>query len=234
MNLLRQKRQYTLLKVFTITYFAMIVPALSQVEPPSTISQEEYDVISVALGKRNERVFMEAQSRRFFVTLRDAISAHQPAQTGQHLDPALTRPRREPTEDMKKWFRQEKARRQDEDAFKADISGETVSDFMEKNTTSYEWEDHFHLVAPVVLLTRRLNEELPRDPVVYWEQLRTKYPDLGAIEEASRVGVNFSGNQAVVLVGYHTGLIGGEGQYILLEKENGRWEIKHRLRAWLS
>ena len=105
---------------------------------------------------------------------------------------------------------------------------------MKKNAKSYEWKNHFDFGAPAVLLTSKLNEELPQDPIEYWKQLKTKYPDLIAIEEASRVGFNHSRTQAVVLVGYVTGRIGGEGQYILLEKKNGRWTIKHRLGAWIS
>ena len=97
------------------------------------------------------------------------------------------------------------------------------------------WENHFDVGAPTLLLTSKLSQELPQNsPVEFWKQLKARYPDLLAIEEASRVGFNHAGTQAVVLVGYHTGTIGGDGEFVLLEKKNGASEIKHRLRAWLS
>jgi hypothetical protein len=234
MNSRSRRAQPILVKLVAIAYGLAAAPGICQINSSDHISKEEYEVVSIALGKRTERMFMDGQTRTGSFTLRDAISAHSPTQTRQQADPALIRPRREPTEDMKRWFREERVRRQDEDAFKAEISNETVNDWTEQNAKSYEWGEGFDLAAPTVLLTRKLDEELPRDPVDYWNQLRTKYPDLFAIEEASRVGFNQSQTQAVVLVGYHTGLVGGEGQFILLEKKNGCWEIRHRLRAWLS
>jgi len=207
---------------------------LCQVNSSDHISKEEYEVVSIALGKRTERVFMDGQTHAHSLTLREAISAHPATQMRQQQNDPLIRPRREPTEDMKRWVREERVRRQDEEAFKAEISNETVNDWMQRNAASYEWEDRFNLAAPTVLLTRKANEELPPDPVNYWKQLRTIYPDLTAIEDASRAGFNRSHTQAVILVGYRTGVVGGEGQFVLLEKKNGSWETTHRLRAWLS
>lgn len=221
------------LKLVAIVYGLTAARGMCQINSSDAIGKEEYAVVSIALGKRAERVFMSGQTRAFEFTLRQTM-ALQPNYANHQRDSALSRPRREPTEEMKEWFRQEKARRQDEEAFKTEISDETVNDWMEKNSKSYEWENHFDLGVPTLLLTSKLNKELPHNADEFWNQLRIKYPDLLAIEEASRVGFNHSGTQAVVLVGYHTGLIGGEGQYVLLEKTNGSWKIRHRLRAWLS
>lgn len=197
------------------------------------ISKDEYEVVSIALGKRTKRVFMDDQTSAAPFTLRDALSpplTHSP----QQADPALIRPIRNPTEYMRRWIRSEKAWREDEEAFKAEIAEETVNDWMRKNAKPYQWGNHFNFGVPTLLLTSKMNEELPQNPVEYWNQLRTKYPDLTAIEEASRVGFNQARSQAVVFVAFVTGHLGGEGQYILLERKNGRWVIAHRLRAWLS
>src|SRR5438445_8556536 len=135
---------------------------------------------------------------------------------------------------MKKHFREEKARLEDAKAFKAQISDETIDDWMQKNASSYEWEYQFDFDAPTVLVSSKLDQQLPRNPKDYWNELRTQFPDLMAMNEASRVGFNRARTQAVVLVGFITGPIGGEGEYVLLEKQNGAWSIVHRLGAWLS
>jgi hypothetical protein len=105
---------------------------------------------------------------------------------------------------------------------------------MKKNAISYEWEDRFDFTAPTVLLSSKLVHQLPRNPKDYWSQLRTMFPDLIAVTEASRVGFNRARTQAVVLLGFATVPLGGEGEYVLLEKQGGRWSVVHRLRAWLS
>lgn len=229
----RQHPQLILAKLAAIA-FALAAPSgVCQINSSEQISKEEYAVVSIALGKRTERAFISGHTSTFVLTLRQTLAQPQYI-APQQRDPALTRPRREPTEEMLNWSRYKRAERQDGEAFKAEISEETVNDWMEKNSKFYEWENHFDLGAPTLLLTSKLNEDLPRDPLHYWEQLRTGYPDLVAIESASRVGFNRSHTQAVVLVGYRTGLIGGGGQYVLLEKKNNVWEVRHRLCAWLS
>ena len=135
---------------------------------------------------------------------------------------------------MKKMFREEKAREEDAEAFRAGLSVETIDDWMEKNADSYEWENQFDFAVPTVLLSSKLNQQLPSNPVEYWNELRTRYPDLIAIDQASRVGFNHARTQAVVLVGFATDGGGGEGEYVLLEKQSGRWRIAHRMLDWLS
>jgi hypothetical protein len=112
----------------------------------------------------------------------------------QQGDSALRRPRREPTEAMKEHLRKEKARLEDAAAFRARICVETIDDWMEKNADSYEWENQFDFAAPTVLISSKLNQQLPSNPVEYWNELRTSYPDLIAIDEASRVGLQSCAN----------------------------------------
>jgi len=200
----------------------------------SNMGKEEYEVVSIAFGKQTERVFMYGETVRHLLSaLRDAVHSPVAPMTWQPpSDPALRRPRREPSEAVKKHMREEKARLEDEEAFRAQISDETINDWMEKNAISYEWEDQFDFDEPTVLISsEREKQQSSKD---FWDGLRKKYPDLIAIDEASRVGFNRARTQAVVLVGYTTGPIGGEGEYVLLEKQNDHWSIVHRMRAWLS
>jgi len=209
------------------------LPATSQVSG-ADISKDEYEVVSIALGKRTQRVFLYGATSGHMLTLRDAVRAPKTPLMTKQGDSALTRPRREPNEAMKEHFREEKSRLEDAEAFKARISVETIDDWMEKNADSYEWENQFDFAAPTVLLSSKLNQQLPSNPEEYWNELRTRYPALIAIDEASRVGFNRARTQAVVLVGFATSVSGGEGEYVLLEKQSGRWRIAHRMRAWLS
>jgi len=79
------------------------LPATSQVSG-ADISKDEYEVVSIALGKRTQRVFLYGATSGHMLTLRDAVRAPKTPLMTQQGDAALTRPRREPNEAMKGAF----------------------------------------------------------------------------------------------------------------------------------
>lgn len=71
-------------------------------------------------------------------------------------------------------------------------------------------------------------ENGPRDG---WEQLRNVYGDRVALIKMSAPGYSTTGDVAVVTYSYDYAPLGGETNYMLLSRRNGRWVItqKHKL-----
>jgi hypothetical protein len=123
--------------------------------------------------------------------------------------------------------------------FKAAIGDDAISDWTEKNTNSYRLANRFHLSAQVVVPSEAdwkelddLKKEKGLGP--FYEAFRSKYPESNAIIRVSRVGFNRKCNQAVVEVGYTTGPVGGEGDFLLVAKQDGVWKVQHVVVAWMS
>ena len=223
----------SLIEILILGLVSVSSPAFSQA-PRADIGKEEYKVVSVALGKRAHRTFIAEETSDHGLNLRDRVHASPTSPVSVNEDPSLRRPRREPDAATKRWIREEEARMQDAELFRSEILDETIDDWMEKNTTSYQWMNRFELGAPTVVITQEVMQQSSGKPSGFWEQIGKTYPDITAIEEASRVGFNRARTQAVILVGFGVSPVGGEGEFILLKKQNGAWKISHRMRAWLS
>src|SRR5436305_6436628 len=111
-------------ELLVIACLLTTLPAASQVAG-TDISKQEYEVVSIALGKGTQRVFMYGGTSAHMLTLRDAVRESENPLIRQQGDSALRRPRRGPAEAIRKLFREEKARLDDAEPFSARISVET-------------------------------------------------------------------------------------------------------------
>ena len=68
----------------------------------------------------------------------------------------------------------------------------------------------------------------------FWTKFYKKYPDSSGIIFFSNVGFNDEHSQAFVYAGRSCGGLCGEGEYILLNKVNGRWVIQKEQDLWVS
>lgn len=68
----------------------------------------------------------------------------------------------------------------------------------------------------------------------FWEKFYRKYPNSPGIVFFSRVGFNDRYDQAFVYVGRSCGGLCGAGEYVLLNKVNGRWVVKNEQELWIS
>ncbi len=122
-------------------------------------------------------------------------------------------------------------------AFKEEVSAEAVSDWTERNADSYQLDHKLDVKKGEVVLFSdddwRQLESSDASLASQWQAFDEKYP-LTGITELSRVGFDHTRTQAIVLVGFRSGPIGGDGYYALLTKESGIWKLRHLLHAWLS
>jgi len=68
----------------------------------------------------------------------------------------------------------------------------------------------------------------------FWAKFYKKYPNSSGIIFFSNVGFNDQHDQAFVYAGRSCGGLCGEGEYVLLNKVNGKWEIRQERGLWVS
>ena len=71
-------------------------------------------------------------------------------------------------------------------------------------------------------------------PPNFWEGFYAKFPDSGGYYAVSAVGFNEAKTRAMVYIETHHGLLGADGRFYLLEKNDGQWaQSKLRISACL-
>jgi hypothetical protein len=79
------------------------------------------------------------------------------------------------------------------------------------------------------------DSDLPNDKFDrFWGRFYKKYPNSPGITYFSNVGFNDQHDQAFVYMGRTCGGLCGEGEYVLLRKVNGRWEVAKEVGLWVS
>jgi len=68
----------------------------------------------------------------------------------------------------------------------------------------------------------------------FWEKFYKKYPNSPGLVFFSKVGFNNRHDQAFVYVGRSCGGLCGAGEYVLLNKVNGEWEVLNEQNLWVS
>ncbi len=116
------------------------------------------------------------------------------------------------------------------------LDKETISDFYAKNLQRYQLQYLFKLKIAYVLINNILVEfeENPKPGMSAWDEFYRKYEGAQGLASLSRVGFNSNKSQALVYLGNQSGLTLGQGRFILLIKKHGIWEIRDKMKAWIS
>jgi hypothetical protein len=109
-----------------------------------------------------------------------------------------------------------------------------IDDYQRKNGTEHFIENNFNVKGKVILLTEEDNEKIFSRGGDVWKKFYKKYPDANGIITFSRVGMNVWRTEALVYVSKGCGWLCGEGGFIHLQKDNGKWVIKREINLWVS
>lgn len=215
---------------------------------PDEIGEEEYVVASTAL-EHFAKTFLGG-ARVLVVNGKTAADDRLRASVDRVRHPEPEKPKVENPELRRQTDpeKRERARRwmedwarmtlQDDKAFAQEASDQTILDWTRRNYASGFWADRFPISTLVVVFSEGEFKHLKgagRGSLEdFWSAFRENYPEAGAIISISRVGFNAEHTQAIIEVGYATGPLGGEGDYVLLDKENGVWKVQYLLGAWIS
>ncbi|HEY6331136.1 MAG TPA: hypothetical protein VI756_17545 [Blastocatellia bacterium] len=116
----------------------------------------------------------------------------------------------------------------------ADLSRETVEDYIDKGRGSRQIELRSMPGVEFVLLDQSIIATFFQRGPDGWTDLKAKYPGIGGIFTFSRVGFNHEMNQALVYAGWSCGPLCGHGDFFFLEKHAGAWTIKKQYSLWIS
>lgn len=66
----------------------------------------------------------------------------------------------------------------------------------------------------------------------FWKQFYRKFPDARGMAAFALPGYAADGNMALAFMEWHSNAQGGEGLYLLLTREGGKWKIKRFVGGW--
>jgi hypothetical protein len=113
------------------------------------------------------------------------------------------------------------------------LTEDTIRDFDTKNEKSYKLQNNFSIENKVVLINEKAeNNSSRRD--INPRSLFIKYPEARAILTFSRVGFNTNRTQALVYFTSWCDPLCGSGDFIFLQKINGKWTVEREVRLWVS
>lgn len=111
-------------------------------------------------------------------------------------------------------------------------SSGTLDNYFQRNRQSTQLSPDMQLGIQYILLSA---DELSAvvDQPDGWEAFYKKYSPSGYMQ-FSQVGFNNTLDQAIIYVGVIPGAMMGSGNYYLLEKKAGQWNIREQVLAWVS
>jgi hypothetical protein len=115
-------------------------------------------------------------------------------------------------------------------------SPETWDSYVERNRTSVDVQKLFKLTVALKIVPYKKIEslfdmiELDED----WKTFYRMFPHSNGYIRFSRAGFNRAGDEAFVSTAWMSGSLSGEGRYILLRKNDGRWNIETSITTWVS
>lgn len=114
----------------------------------------------------------------------------------------------------------------------SDVSVEVYRDFLKRNEQPVRLVGSFHSETRYELVT---SEELIStfQHGDGWATFNRRFPG-HALIEFSRIGFDANTGRALVYVSSRGGPKTGQGNYFLLEEDNGKWVIQQKIESWTS
>ena len=116
-----------------------------------------------------------------------------------------------------------------------DLPQEVWDDFTAWNQEAVPLQPAFHIVIPVILISREEIEEFFSTPDGGgWEAFYDTYKGAQGIMELSQVGFSTERNRAIVYAGNEEFSLAGAGFLYLLEKDGADWRMVKSVMVWIS
>jgi hypothetical protein len=114
-----------------------------------------------------------------------------------------------------------------------EIPQELYNSFQLRNDTIYSF-DHSHISSPIEMLPNEEIECLLDEPDGSWRCYYNKYPGSRGIFNFSRIGINSTGNKAIVEYSFYSGGVAGVYYFVVLAKVQGVWVAEEQIRLYRS
>jgi hypothetical protein len=110
----------------------------------------------------------------------------------------------------------------------------TYDDFLAVNEEPVPLDPSLDLGFDYTLVSLQDLEEFLGGGAWSYDAFYRRFPNSQGLMELSRVGFNSDHTQALVYVANQHALLGGEGYYLLLGKQDGAWQVDFELPLWIS
>ena len=114
------------------------------------------------------------------------------------------------------------------------LTKDTIADYQFKNEDNKKLENNFSLGSKVVFLSEKEHTRLFCRGLNGWAEFYKKHPKAKGIISFSRIGFNQTQTQALVSISFGCGGQCGNGKFIVLQKEKGKWNTKRDIGLWVS
>ncbi len=120
--------------------------------------------------------------------------------------------------------------------FAGAASQELLANFLANNQAAQTFDEAFAQHPEITLLS---TEEISRifDPALFqngWQEFYTRFPRAKGLITLSRIGYDRGRMHALVEVGSQSAPLAGVGEFLLLEKVDGTWQVQKNVMAWIS
>ncbi len=111
-----------------------------------------------------------------------------------------------------------------------------VADFISKNQNEQPLDSIFSGHPEIKVLSQEELSQIFATPGAQagWNEFHARYPNAGGMITVSRIGYDPSHTHALLEVGMGSAPLAGYGEYLLLEKVSGNWQVIKNLMAWIS
>jgi hypothetical protein len=103
------------------------------------------------------------------------------------------------------------------------IIGPAITDYVKQNQKTWLLQPDFRLERPYEIITSDELRSIFEGGIEGWEKFYEKYPESGGYILLSAVGFNADKTIAVVYMRHSCGGLCGEGQFYVLNKQDGKW-----------
>lgn len=179
------------------------------------LSRNEYDVASAILTATFEGTHSDPSVRQLVITSLTDSGESDPPRDGNGRP--LT------------WAERAGSLRADNPS----IDQSTLDDFHKANAHQAKLRRLFHLNIQYQVVDEAWMES---EFKIHhgWPAFYARFPNSQGILTISRVGFSKDGRQALVYIKNSCGGLCGGGNYMLMEKRDGRWEIAKEINVWMS
>ncbi len=108
----------------------------------------------------------------------------------------------------------------------------TLDAFRETNNQQTTFQRSFHTATAYEIV-----DSTELDPIFKsgsWPAFYKRFPDSPGIVRFSRVGFGADGTQALFYLSHTCGGLCGGGEYVVMERRDGRWVIEKEIETWMS
>lgn len=110
----------------------------------------------------------------------------------------------------------------------------TIDAFREANVQQASLRRSFHLPIDYELVDSTQLESIVKKNGGGWPAYYRRFPGSQGILTFSRAGFGADGTQALFYLSNRCGALCGTGEYVVMEKRNGRWVIGKEIEMWIS